>query len=724
MKISATAPSTGVIALYYAVTLALSAALIFVVEPFSGKLLLPGFGGVPAVWAGCVLFFQLAMLAGYGYAVVLAHPRIERYAPYVHAAVLLFALCWVPLDVALVKTPPDGFSPVVGILYNLAMVLGVPVTVCSATSPLLQHWFGFRSRNPYLLYVASNIGSLGALLAYPIIIEPLIGLNAQAHYWSAFFVLLLLLIAAGLPLAVIARKSRTSALAPVSPVTTSSCLMWMVTSFIPSALMLAVTLHLTTNIAAFPLLWVLPLALYLLSFILAFAGWPHTIRKLRRISSFVILVLSPLFFCEIRGSLLVTVALHLGMFFILALWAHRLLAESKPPPAALTSFYWWVSCGGALGGIFVSFIAPFCFSTVAEYPLLCGAALFLGITRQERTLNFLSLVPAILFLVLSWLLALANADALLVVIYGVGAVACYFWVARPLQFATSFSLLLAVLLWRAEHTQHEVLFRARNFFGAKKVVVDAREGVKSLYHGTTVHGCQALEANRPLAQCYYHPAGPLGEFMRARTSRGRIAVVGLGIGSMSCYAGSGDVMSFFEIDPLVATIAKEQFLPLQQCGSNVAVVVGDGRLLLQAEAQRSFNLIVIDAFSSDAIPAHLLTLEAMGLYLSRIGEQGSLLFHISNNYLDIAPLLGGLARYFGLTALQREDDPPEDAPAAERRFPSHYLSIVRDAELARALVATGWRVVDEPYQGRLWSDDFSEIRSVLLGSRGKLLGVR
>jgi hypothetical protein len=722
----------------FASTLFVSAGLIFVVQPMFARMVLPHLGGSPAVWNTCVVFFQAAMLAGYAY----AHLSTRWLAParqaVVHMALLAGAAVVLPIAMPSGWSAPIDGTPVPALLLVLAVALGLPFFAVAATAPLLQHWFSRTAhpsaRDPYFLYAASNAGSMLALVGYPFLIEPGWTLSQQSTGWTAAYGLLAVLIAAcawssrarwpgeG---AVTAAEGTQRTLDPtagpaMADVTPLRRLRWVALAAVPSSLLLGVTTFLTSDVAAVPLLWTLPLALYLLTFVIAFSVRPIVSSRLSQ-QAMAVFVL-PLVVSIVAGvgdPLWLLMPLHLAAFFACALVLHGLLARDRPHTSHLTEFYLWISVGGLLGGVFNTLVAPLVFTSVLEYPLAVALACALragapagGSTRPRVADLALPLVFAVAVVggVASLKAAFGGPALLLAAI--AAACASYVWCARrPLRFA---SAILLVVTGGTLFLQQggDLIHAERTFFGVLRVKVDRHTGVLSLLHGRTIHGEQdPARPNEPMS--YYHPAGPIGQMLgEASFAPPRVAVVGLGTGGLAAYARPGQQWTFYEIDPAVERVARTPafFTYLSACGDACQVVLGDARLSLEARAPGAYDFIVLDAFSSDAIPAHLVTREAMELYVSRLAPDGLIAFHISNRHLDLRPVLGALAESLGLRALVQFYRPAGDA--GEGR-PSEWAVLARsDARLAALAADARWDVLPSG-RARPWTDDYSDILSVL-----------
>lgn len=727
---------------YCAATMLLSAGLLFMVQPMVGRLVLPQFGGTPAVWNTCMVFFQALLLAGYAY----VHWSLKhlglRWQARVHVVVLLAPLLVLPLTLGS-DTAPDPSSSWLGLrlIGRLLAGVGLPFFVLSSTAPLLQRWFAAadhaHSRDPYFLYAASNAGSLVALLGYPLLAEPLLELSAQNWWWSLGYVVLVMSLA---PLAVAAATAEADRVEPAPQTGTAGAAdgpslrqrgLWIAAAFVPSSLMLGATLHITTNLAAIPLLWVLPLALYLLTFIIVFARHSALPGPVNRHGPMVLLALGALFSMSIRGAEWLLIPAHLLMFGVAALVCHGRLAASRPPAAQLTSFYLCMSIGGVLGGLFNSLVAPLLFTRVLEYPLAMAAAcLFLPRSgaggdgpRARRADLIRPLLLAAAAAAILWMTApirLSHPLLAFGAVLGPTAMVCFSFKERPLRFALGYVVLLAAVGWHADLERGRAELSTRNFFGVKRVTVDPQGDLRHLYHGTTVHGSQFIEPQQrgePLT--YYHRSGPAGDVFAqyvAGQPAARVGVIGLGAGALASYAQPGQRFTFFEIDPDVIAIARDArfFTYLSASAGANDVVLGDGRIALRQVRPGSFDLLVIDAFSSDAIPVHLITRQALDLYVSRLTAEGVLLFHVSNRYLDLEPLLGRLAGELGWACAARADIEVQTDSWERGRTAAHYVAMAAHAErLGPLLERPGWKRVPVDPRAPLWTDDYSNLLGLL-----------
>lgn len=734
----------------FATTLFCSALLLFTVQPLLGKLLLPLAGGAPAVWNTCLVFFQTALLAGYLYAHRFTARLSTRVQVACHLTVLLLvagvvAACHLSgsaLPVVASLVPAEQDYPFLPLLALLTLAVGVPFVGLSATAPLLQRWYATleaNNRDPYFLYAASNAGSLLGLIGYPFLIEPTLSLTTQRSLWAAGVGACLVLLAA---CAVITAR-HAPALAPAADtegpaVPAARVLRWVALAAVPSALLNAATVNLTTDLAPVPLLWVVPLALYLLSFVLVFAWWPDWLH--RATGRAVPILLAVTVFLVAFGAtepIEVVAGAHMLTLFGACLLCHGELARDRPEKGQLTRFYLWMAAGGVCGSLFGALLAPQLFARLGlvEYPLvLVLVALVRPFPRDGETVW--PVRPGDLL----WPAALAGLAVGLVVtvpdvlgqppaedhpghfldrylrgglMFGVPAVLAYALAYRPGRYALALAAVL--LAARLDHSRHgAVLLTTRNFFGTLRVTRSPDGRFHRLVHGTTQHGQERLEDDcPPVPLMYYHPTGPAGRVLRALPEGRlrRVGVVGLGSGALASYAKRGQKWTFFEIDPAVARIAEDArwFRYLACCPGEVTVVLGDARRRLQ-EKPAAFDLLVLDAFSSDAIPTHLLTREALELYLERLAPGGLLLFHVSNRYLDLPPVLARAAAAIDPSLVVMQDnDAPSPGEREAGKTASVWVLIARRAEdLGPVAKDLRWARA-RAGSGEVWTDDFSNL---------------
>lgn len=720
------------------VTLFASAFLMFWCEPMVGKMVLPLAGGTAAVWTTCLVFFQFVLLAGYLYAHLLGRLRNVRHQLLIHTVVLILPLASLPIrfNVGLGGEIPE--NPAMWLLGRLFAGAGLPFFALATTAPLLQNWLATTTEDaaddPYFLYAASNAGSLSALLVHPFVLEPSLGASLQSRYWYVGYVVLVLMVL--LASDRIRRRWRDGSRQmelerPKTRPTARMRFYWITAALLPSALMLAVTNHITTNMTSAPFLWVIPLAVYLVTFVLAFArgGGVSSVRVSRSMPVvLVVLLISPAIAVAIgsRGSWIL-MGIHVVLLFCCALLCHAGLAEHRPPAENLTEFYFWVAFGGVLGGAFTAIVAPSIFRTIFEYPLLAVMILFLrhdsAPAMGDRSNVWKWALPGsigvlgvIAFIVLRWLeiqqqeRALATATVML-------ALTVYQLRNYPRVFATicAIGVLANTIVLPRYFYADQRLYVGRNFFGGKTVLENPQHKLRSFVHGNTLHGVESMTttlAGRPLA--YFHPSGPVGDVIAVleKKPRQQVGILGLGAGSMAAYGGPNRPITFFEIDPDVELIARRYFTFLERCAGNCEVIIGDGRLQLERIPAGHFDLLMMDAFSSDAVPAHLVSREALQLYLSKLAPGGILLFNSTNRFLDVARLVSELVTDAGLAAFVRRD--PTGDLLADGKLPSIFVVAARKVEdLGSLPELSSWERVTRSPAFRVWSDDYSSLLPIL-----------
>ncbi len=719
----------------YSLTLFASALLLFSVQPIMGKILLPLMGGTPAVWNTAMLFFQLMLLAGYGWAHFAARFVPVRVQTIVQLGLMGLAMLALPISLHGNVAPSPDSSPITWQLGVMLAAVGAPFFVLAATAPMLQRWFAAsghpQAHNPYFLYAASNAGSMAALLLYPFAVEPLLDLGRQTPLWADGFAVLMGLIAlSGVFLWMRHPVNPDEAVEKAPPTSLSwrERALWVVLAFIPSSLMLGVTTAITTDIASVPLLWIIPLALYLLTFIVAFAR--------RKVISYDMALWGMTIF--LAAALAVTMAgtnlspivallLHCALFFFTAQACHLRLASAQPHADHLTEYYLLISVGGALGGILNGLIAPTVFTSPAEYTLVLLLACLMrrpggrtGRLLPEKwddrlfALAFLGLYgAAIIMTVYAWYSPLFSASILAGLLV---AVSIIFTHGRRWMFAAVAGLPLLLYPGLGPNVSGKVLHQSRNFFGILKVIDDPKDNARGLIHGTTLHGMQSLDPkfkNTPMS--YYHPKTSIADVFKVMGQRRgpqKIAVVGLGTGGLSAYLKSGWTFDFYEIDPAVVAIAKDPkyFTFLETCGAACAVILGDGRLEIAKAANETYDLILLDVFSSDNIPPHIITKEAFGIYLQKLKPDGILAAHLSSRYLDLAPVAGASARDNGLAGLTRFS-----LGGKEKETGLFYAGTIVTA-FARTEKGLdpfrqikGWGAISIPPDFRTWTDSYTNI---------------
>jgi len=711
----------------FALTVFVSASLLFVVQPMVGKMILPHLGGSSSVWTTSMLFFQSVLVAGYVYAHAVAQKMSPRTQVVVHGILVLVAIV-----TSLPFRDPGTLvhaesNQALWLLVSLLVAIGLPLFVVSSSAPLFQHWFGFTdhpdAEDPYYLYAASNVGSMLALFGYPFLVERLFTVDTQTRIWAWGFGLLAALTAVCGAALFTQKNGEKAEPAPpdrdVEPLTWKRRGWWLLITFIPSSLMLGVTHYLTTDLASVPLLWVLPLGFYLLSFIIVFARVQLYLWAYRAIIPVATLAVLAATYMDLF-SMAVLVIAHIWLFFMYAIFFHGQLAEDRPETAHLTEFFIWMSVGGALGGVFNALIAPALFDWMFEYYLVL--ALGIAIIRPSRLLSDETSV-------------LENWGAALALLAAVGM---YFWAMQgvtpnipsstvgmvivlltvvglglnfPIAQNPAVAMILLVGCFLHQHVSTANVYK-RSFFANYTVYNRTLDGhdTKIFSHGTTQHGIQVLEENWEFAPVgYYHPAGPVGDVFSVIPAD-RVAVAGLGTGAMAPYIRSSEKMVFFEIDPVVERLAREHFTYLDTCGDRCRVEIGDARKRLEATEPGSYDLLMLDAYSSDSVPTHLLTVGAVELYMSRVDEDGVLLFNVSNRYLDVQGVVGAIADELGYATRTRSYQPSmqEDEDLA---YGSTFTIVARDqADLKRLASAPRWKETNRA--DVVWTDRYTNIVSV------------
>jgi hypothetical protein len=674
-----------------------------------------------------LFFFQATLLLGYTYAHTLVRCLDRKWQIGLHLAVLAGVSFVLPLSFV---GEAMNEVPVLWLLHRLAVTVGPPFFAIAATAPLLQHWFSKighpSSRDPYFLYAASNLGSLCALMAYPLVIEPNLPLDRQSELWSAAFGAF----AFGLVLCSIAYLARrpTGAAGSVTSIVSGNAslgrerLRWVGLAFVPSSLLLGFTTHITTDLAATPLFWVVPLAIYLVTFVLAFARRPplrHAVMvQLLPVILITLVVCGPL--VQQLPAFGLMLGLNLGCFFAIGMVCHGELAQERPQINRLTEFYFYISLGGVLGGLFNAILAPMLFPEVWEFPLvLVLACLFMpGSANYQRSIlgrDLLLPVALFAFLIIGQTTISRSHwqplffSGAVFVIYVVAGLLLMSFRKRPLRFALGIAASLAV---PAAISSGQTVAAYRSFFGIYRVSTSDDGSARILTHGTTVHGAESLiPGEQTMPAGYYSREGPFGRFFAALDARGirQVGVIGLGTGGLGCYAKAGQQWTFYEIDPLVERIARDEryFDFLSRCGNDPRVVLGDARLSLAEARDGLYDVLVVDAFSSDSIPMHLLTQEALTLYFKKLAPGGLLLFHISNRYLNLEPVVVALAYTSGAEARYLLYRPNT---SSWRNFGAEVVAVSAPGNDLDFLAAqAGWTTPSPPPASNLWTDQRSDI---------------
>jgi len=715
----------------FGLTLFSSAFLLFWIEPLFARMLLPRLGGSQGVWNTCLVFFQASLLLGYGYAHLLARFLSLRNQVLVHVLVVAAGWLFLPLAIGTHWAPPDSGSPVIPLFALLIGTLGWPFFALSANTPLLQHWFSFtphrEARNPYFLYALSNAGSLAALLFYPFLLEPNFTLSHQAALWaSGYFALTVMIaLAGGSSVFAQGRAGIGQTIVPASrSIDWKTRLTWLVYAALPSSLLIGVTGYITTDIASFPLLWIAPLALYLTTFVFAFAGKPPIPHGIMiELLPFGI-VLAAAGFWLAPASLIAAIAVELIAFFIVAMTCHGELARLKPAADRLTEFYFWLSLGGVIGGALTALVSPLLFKDIIEYPLALAFVCLLrpGQRSDSETARIGQYVLLSLAILLVLIEPLASYNVIISNLLSVCLVAAVVGLALWSQPRNWLLIALALLLGlQYEHAlvsrYGATIWRGRSFYGAYSAIEDRRAGYRMMFHGRTIHGVERLAGIAPPQPLsYYSAAGPLGDIMRAIGPRSHdIGLIGLGIGSTGCYARAGQSWTFYELDGLVDDLARHSglFHSLSACAPDAKVVLGDGRMNLEREGAGLYDILLLDAFSSDAIPIHLLTREAFATYVRALKPHGVLAIHITNRHFDLAPIIARIAPGAGLVAYERSFSPPPGTNLALTP-PSRWMVLARDrTDLGGLADRANWTLRPAMPATKLWTDDFSNILSAL-----------
>jgi SAM-dependent methyltransferase len=732
----------------FALAIFTSAALVFTIQPMATKLVLPVLGGSPSVWNTAMVFFQAALLAGYAYAHVLQRIRSMKVQMGVHLGLLVLAALFLPLRISGALGDPDPSAPIVWLLTTLAISIGAPFAVLSATAPLLQAWYArvrvghADGQNPYVLYAASNLGSFLALIAYPALIEPLLTLSDQRASWSGGYAVFVLMVVA---LAAVAwrRGQGTTEVAPLqqsAPIPWREKSVWVLLAAAPASLMLGVTTQLSTDVASAPFLWVAPLALYLLTFVIAFQNRPLIPLPITLVIA-AALGLTCLVFTAFRtGDWLMLFGLHLTTFFFLALMCHQRLAERRPPPDRLTEFYLLLSVGGAVGGAFTALLAPVIFDGVWEYPLmlvLVGLARPLSRAPIRNTEVYLFVLAAIVCAAPPVLSAMFQANwdfawwfsntitgdmpRFTQMLLTVALIAGLLLRDRTPAYVAIAAMIALSTAYIARG--YEAKVQDRSFFGVMRIgtTQDPRLGgeVHVLMHGTTLHGAQPRNPDFAcMPSLYYSPLTPIGQATQSvqqRAPGANIGVIGLGTGAMAGYKRPEDSLTFFEIDPLVDRLARDpdNFTFISDCAAGpVRTVLGDARLTLGREPAGSYDLLLIDAFSSDSVPTHLLTVEAIRGYLDLLKPDGVVILHLSNRNLDITLPAAAAARRLGVPHLHQVYQESASSPdMADASTEALILSPTEDG-LEEFRVNGRWQEIAAT-EVRPWTDDYVNLVGAL-----------
>lgn len=723
----------------FTLSIFLSAALLFSVQPMFSKLALPLLGGAPNVWNTAMVFFQAMLLAGYLYAHYLSKFFQMRVQVLIHALVSSLGLLFIPLTIASGWEPPVGGAQSFWLIGLFAVSVGVPFFAISANSPLLQRWFSRTddkdADDPYFLYAASNAGSLLSLCLYPVYFEPMMRLREQTQLWGYGYILMVaaILIAGGF--AYTRLKDEVPEIAEetvaAEAVTWSTRSYWMFLAFIPSGLMLAVTTYMTTDVTSAPFLWIMPLALFLLTFIIVFAKKPIvTFAQLSKLFPWVVLValLSAIGF---KSGAVLPILISLAAYFIITLLCHSRLAETRPETTHLTEFYIWMSVGGVLGGIFSALVAPQIFNGAYEYFLLLFLTSFVvmepGETRKDKFIQigkFLA-ISAACYALLTVLQNAGMSIRMSVII----SITIFFvtmrFVRKERKYLYSDMIMTFMIVLLLPSGLRGIVMKDRSFFGVLEVASFELEfgKVHMFSHGTTLHNLQMMEPGlRKVPLSYYSEGNTFDQALDAARRMNpnlSVSIVGLGAGAMACHEESGDDWTYFEIDPAVVDMAlnPEYFTYMQDCSFESDVRIGDARLKIKDIAVGSQDIIMIDAFSSNVIPAHLVTKEALELYRSRLKDDGLIFFHTSNRLLDVTSVVVRLAMSEGLEARYTSYSKPEDAKYKEYINSSDAVVVGTQAAIDAAGLGSAWTAFSPSPDVGEWTDDYSHIWGTMIARR-------
>jgi hypothetical protein len=663
-------PKTRIVLVGFTAATFLGGLLLFTLQPMIARIALPRLGGTPAVWNSAMLSYQVLLLGGYACAYLLSRLSAAQQV-LIYIALFIVAAFWLPVGL-LVGDPPTNSNPIFWEPWLIIASIGPPFFILAAQAPLLQNWYSLWSkREPYQLYVASSLGNFVGLLLYPFVLEPFLSIRDQRLIWSIGFGVFGLLIAVCAALGM--RKSNTDQsvqiVAPQPKLNFKRLAQWTIIAAVPSGLILSTTLHLTTDIVAMPLIWIVPLGLYLLSFTLAFSIKIRLADFLTPYAPMLIAALAILAMASDQFEILVTGSASLTLLFVVSLTLHRKLYLDRPDASALTQFYLALALGGAIGGAFVTLIAPLLFDWTYEFPLLAIAAVWL--VKPNKMM---------LLCVTAGMIGLVGIDPL-------------------------------TMSWNG--------LRQRSYFGIYTIRENETGTIRTLGHGNTLHGAQHLETDKLIdPTTYFGKHSGAGQILEAAESNARIGVMGMGVGTLACYAQPHQQWAFYEIDPLVVDIGTKQgwFTFMANCTPNAALHIGDARLTLAKQPSGSLDILVMDVFSSDTIPTHLLTREAFDIYDSVLAERGVMLVHISNRYLDLEPVIANESQARGWAVVLNKND-PTGAEFAGGETASVWVLIARsEDELTQTLppnTQSAWRPLTlKPNMAR-WTDDHSSILNLL-----------
>ena len=734
------AASQGLLLAAFIAAIFVSAALLFAVQPMFTKMVLPRLGGAASVWSVAMVFFQTTLLAGYAYAHLLTRLAPGRNSIIIHLFVMAAACLLLPLHIASGWGRPPQVGEAFWLLGLFTVSIGLPFFALSANGPLLQAWFvrtGHKdAKDPYFLYAASNVGSFLALIAYPVAVEPFVRLGDQTWLWTAgYYVLIAMVAGCGFlmlrsPNRMPETTSSDTTISATAP-TWRDAAIWTALAAVPSGLLIAVTAHISTDVAAVPLFWTIPLAIYLLTFVIVFQTKPfipHWLVVLVQ-PAFVLFLVIAILMIPIE-SIVLQIVIHLSVFFVCALMCHGELARRRPPPQFLTGYYMWISFGGMVGGILIGLVAPHIFSRIIEYPLLVVLTLLCrpGLTLPTRGNGQYALLTAIAVAALL-VMGLAAVDIrfdtpLYAVIVGfLLGLTLQFW-RTPLPFAAIVAMLFLLNHYNNYSPSNHLV---RNFFGVLNVVEATDGRFRVLYHGTTAQGAQRIrdrEGNllkgRPDMVSEFHDGGGFAQVVDAMEKKAggpiNMAVIGLGTGALACRGNAGTTVTYYEIDADIARIARDPslFSYISECAPKTQIVIGDARLTLADAPDGTYDLLFVDAFIGAAIPIHLLTREALELYFRKLKPNGIVAMHVSNRNLELASVVAGIAEANkAIVRVYDGGDLEEDVD--EHRWIPTIAAVARDeADFGILAKSQLWPIRERDPRQRIWTDDYSNIVGALL----------
>jgi spermidine synthase len=732
--------SAGQLVLVFTISIFLSATLLFSVQPMFSKLVLPLLGGSSNVWNTAMVFFQSMLLLGYVYAHLISKYFTLLNQVLIHVTLLLVGLVFLPLSIAQDWVVPTTGTPIFWLLGLFSVSIGVPFFAISANAPLFQSWFSKtdhkQASDPYFLYAASNAGSLLTLCAYPVVIEPNFLLETQTSSWTIGYAILIACILLCGAFALLNKaetqkdlsktasvKASHSTLSP-KPIALKTALFWVFLAFIPSSLMLGVTSYMTNNIASAPFLWIIPLALYLLTFVIVFARKP--IVKFNQLQWLFPTVLIVAIFFPIVKSVphIISILVTLSIYFLVTLYCHSRLVESRPHAETLTQFYILMSLGGVLGGIFNALLAPMIFNDIYEYLIVlwlagCVMAFDKGGFKMpsKQSLAFIAAYWIAGVTTILTVLKMVENSYLVVLVL---VVSFGFLIMKRLKNSADSVLFhcsaLIVLVFMS--LSSEYVYKERSFYSTIKINTEVKDGVKAhgFLHGDTIHNYQLLdEAHATVPLAYYAEGNTFDQVVdavRVQKPTMDIAVIGLGAGAMACFEQPGDNWTYFEIDPAVVKMAKNPslFSYLDRCSPNADIRIGDARMAIQDLAKGSQDVIIVDAFSSDSIPVHLVTREALAIYRDYLKEDGVIFFHTSNRVMDVSSVVARLADDIGwdkqIVSVKALDSHPFKA------FVNSSTGVIIGPKQVMASLTkdkADWHEFEAHELVKLWTDDYSSI---------------